>query len=224
MIMPEFKVAEIFTSINGEGAKAGQPAVFVRFTGCNLGCSYCDTVWANREDSPFTIMTDREIYNAVKSKGIANVTITGGEPLYRRGISSLLKMIDEDAFLQGEIETNGSISLAPFVQYCNTISFTMDYKLPSSGMENKMCQDNFDVLRSHDTVKFVAGSSEDLDRTLEIIDRYRLRKRVNIYISPVFGKIEPRTIVEFMIENRMNDVNMQLQLHKFIWDPDAKGV
>lgn len=89
--MAEFKVAEIFTSINGEGTKAGQTAVFVRFTGCNLNCSYCDTKWANEPNAEYKLMTDREILSRIKETGIKNVTLTGGEPLLREGIHELLK-------------------------------------------------------------------------------------------------------------------------------------
>lgn len=222
--MAEFKVAEIFTSINGEGTKAGQTAVFVRFTGCNLNCSYCDTKWANEPNAEYKLMTDREILSRIKETGIKNVTLTGGEPLLRKGIHELLEEIAKDGFLQAEIETNGSIDLKPFCDIENRPSFTMDYKLPSSGMEKHMCLENFDILEKKDTVKFVSGSIEDLKKALEIIRKYDLSRRCHVYISPVFGSIEPAKIVDFMVENKLNDVNLQLQLHKFIWDPNMRGV
>lgn len=222
--MAEFKVAEIFTSINGEGTKAGQTAVFVRFTGCNLNCSYCDTKWANEPNAEYKLMTDREILSRIKETGIKNVTLTGGEPLLREGIHELLKEIAKDGFLQAEIETNGSIDLKPFCDIENRPSFTMDYKLPSSGMEKHMCLENFEILEKKDTVKFVSGSIEDLKKALEIIRKYDLSRRCHVYISPVFGSIEPAKIVDFMVENKLNDVNLQLQLHKFIWNPNMRGV
>lgn len=222
--MAEFKVAEIFTSINGEGTKAGQTAVFVRFTGCNLNCSYCDTKWANEPDAEYTLMTDKEILSRIKETGIKNVTLTGGEPLLRDGIHELLEEIAKDGFLQAEIETNGSIDLKPFCDIENRPSFTMDYKLPSSGMEKHMCLENFDILEKKDTVKFVSGSSKDLKKALDIIRKYNLSQKCHVYISPVFGNIEPAEIVDFMVENKLNDVNLQLQLHKFIWDPNMRGV
>ena len=222
--MAEFKVAEIFTSINGEGTKAGQTAVFVRFTGCNLNCSYCDTKWANEPNAEYKLMTDREILSRIKETGIKNVTLTGGEPLLREGIYELLEEIAKDGFLQAEIETNGSIDLKPFCDIENRPSFTMDYKLPSSGMEKHMCLENFEILEKKDTVKFVSGSREDLKKALEIIRKYDLSRRCHVYISPVFGSIEPAKIVDFMVENKLNDVNLQLQLHKFIWDPNMRGV
>ena len=222
--MAEFKVAEIFTSINGEGTRAGQTAVFVRFTGCNLNCSYCDTKWANEPNAEYKLMTDREILSRIKETGIKNVTLTGGEPLLREGIHELLEEIAKDGFLQAEIETNGSIDLTPFCDIENRPSFTMDYKLPSSGMEKHMCLENFEILEKKDTVKFVSGSIEDLKKALEIIRKYDLSRRCHVYISPVFGSIEPAKIVDFMVENKLNDVNLQLQLHKFIWDPNMRGV
>lgn len=222
--MAEFKVAEIFTSINGEGTKAGQTAVFVRFTGCNLNCSYCDTKWANEPNAEYKLMTDREILSLIKETGIKNVTLTGGEPLLREGIHELLEEIAKDGFLQAEIETNGSIDLKPFCDIENRPSFTMDYKLPSSGMEKHMCLENFEILEKKDTVKFVSGSIEDLKKALEIIRNYDLSRRCHVYISPVFGSIEPAKIVDFMVENKLNEVNLQLQLHKFIWDPNMRGV
>lgn len=222
--MAEFKVAEIFTSINGEGTKAGQTAVFVRFTGCNLNCSYCDTKWANEPNAEYKLMTDREILSRIKETGIKNVTLTGGEPLLREGIHELLEEIAKDGFLQAEIETNGSIDLKPFCDIENRPSFTMDYKLPSSGMEKHMCLENFEILEKKDTVKFVSGSIEDLKKAFEIIRKYDLSRRCHVYISPVFGSIEPAKIVDFMVENKLNDVNLQLQLHKFIWDPNMRGV
>ena len=106
----------------------------------------------------------------------------------------------------------------------NPPSFTMDYKLPSSNMENRMVLDNFKYLTDKDTVKFVSGSIEDLKKAKEIIDKYSLIDKTNVYISPVLGKIHLDNIVKFMKYNRMNGVNLQVQLHKIIWDPNKKGV
>lgn len=222
--MAEYRVVESFTSINGEGRKAGELAFFLRLAGCNLNCSYCDTKWANETDVKYTVMDENEIYRMIKDSGVKNVTITGGEPLFRKDMESLLEKLNADRELFVEIETNGSVDLSQFLAVCNNISFTMDYKLPDSGMENRMCLSNFDILRETDTVKFVSGSIKDLERAKEIIEKYDLTRRVKVYLSPVFGKIEPSDMVEFMKDNNMNDVRLQLQLHKFIWEPDKKGV
>lgn len=222
--MIQYEVAEMFVSINGEGIKAGQLAVFVRFRGCNLQCSYCDTGWANQADTNITLRTAEEIYHEICQTGVKNVTLTGGEPLCQEHIEELLMLLAADRNLQVEIETNGSIPLEKFAQIPNRPSFTMDYKLPGSGMESEMCISNFELLRQQDVVKFVAGSQEDLQRAEELIGKYQLTKKCHVYISPVFGKIHLPDIVEFMKEHHMNDVTMQLQMHKFIWDPDRRGV
>ncbi|MHC1681757.1 MAG: putative 7-carboxy-7-deazaguanine synthase QueE [Clostridiaceae bacterium] len=223
--MRQYKVIEKFVSINGEGTRAGQLAVFVRFAGCNLNCSYCDTRYANDKDVKFELMTANEIYNYIKSTKVKNVTLTGGEPLMQPDVIDLLQVLREDLELSVEIETNGSIPLNKFrTIISNRPKFTMDYKLGSSKMEDKMFVENFDYLSREDTVKFVVGSISDLQRAKEIIEKYGLTKKANVYLSPVFGSIEVNEIVEFMKDNTMNNVNLQLQLHKIIWAPEARGV
>ena len=218
-----FKVVEIFESINGEGMRAGELAVFVRMKGCNLSCNYCDTMWANEADCEFEGMTADRIVERVKKSGIKNVTLTGGEPLLQKDADKLLELFSEENNIRVEIETNGSVNLSPFLKYENT-SFTMDYKLPESDMEKYMDLENFKILRKKDTLKFVASSVNDLKKAKDIIEKYDLIGRVNIIFSPVFGKIELTDIVDFLKDNKLNDVRMQLQMHKFIWAPDERGV
>ncbi|MBW9157697.1 putative 7-carboxy-7-deazaguanine synthase QueE [Clostridium sp. FP2] len=220
----KFKVVEKFTSVNGEGPLSGQLVVFIRFAGCNLNCSYCDTTWANTPDVCYDLMTATDIYKYIKSTEIKNVTLTGGEPLLQEGIIELLEMLSKDSLLHIEIETNGSASLNEFNIIENPPSFNMDYKLPWSNMEDKMNLDNFASLSYKDTVKFVCGSNEDLQKTKFIIDKYELSNKTNVYISPVFGQIDLEMIVDFMKDNKMNGVNLQIQLHKIIWDPNKRGV
>lgn len=221
--MFRYHIAEKFVSINGEGCKAGQPAVFIRFKGCNLNCSYCDTLWANIDDCPAEIITANDILNYIKQTGIKNVTLTGGEPLIQSGIYELIDLLCQNN-LDVEIETNGSEDISPFRKMKIMPSFTLDYKLPSSGMEQFMNLTNYNFLTENDTIKFVCGSHEDLQKALEIIEKKHLVKKCAVYLSPVFGKIDPREIVDFMLENKMNGINFQLQLHKFIWDPEQRGV
>lgn len=222
--MCKLDVVEKFVSINGEGPKAGQLAVFIRFKGCNLACEYCDTQWANQPDAPAQQMTAGEIVDYVISTGVKNVTLTGGEPLLRDGIEDVIEQL-ANHMLNVEIETNGSISLKKICDLQKeNVTFTMDYKLSCSGMEKAMCLDNFRILGKNDTVKFVVGCHDDLIKTKKIIDDYRLNGKCNLYISPVFGSIKLEDIVDFMKQNVMNNVNMQIQLHKVIWDPDKKGV
>ena len=218
-----FKVVEIFESINGEGMRAGELAVFVRMKGCNLSCNYCDTMWANKPDCEFEDMTAEQIVDRVKKSGIKNVTLTGGEPLLLKDADKLLEAFSSEKDMRVEIETNGSIDLKPFLKFEN-VSFTMDYKLPESDMEKYMNTDNFKILRKKDTLKFVASSVNDLKKAKEIIEKYELIGKVNIIFSPVFGKIELTDIVDFLKDNKLNDVRMQLQMHKFIWDPEERGV
>lgn len=222
--MAQYYVAETFVSINGEGVFAGQLAVFIRFKGCNLDCSFCDTTWANDDDCETTIMTEVEIYQYIKETGVKNVTLTGGEPLLVPNLSELLELLASDDFLQVEIETNGSIDMLTYKYSDNPPSFTMDYKLPGSLMEGKMLLSNLCILEKRDTIKFVVGDRNDLERAKEIIDEYALIKKCHVYLSPVFGNIDNEAIVDFLIEHRLNGVTMQLQMHKIIWDPNKRGV
>lgn len=218
------KVVEKFISINGEGTHAGELAVFIRFKGCNLRCSYCDTMWANEASCPCEEMSPEEIAAYIQSTGIHNVTLTGGEPLLQKGLPKLLKLLAQvNPALRIEIETNGAVDLSPFCSAHRPV-FTMDYKLPSSGFENQMLRKNFSFLHAEDTVKFVSGTMEDLEKAAEIIREYHLTERCHVYISPVFGSIEPAKIVNYMMKKKLNHVRLQIQLHKIIWDPDRRGV
>ena len=217
------KVVEKFVSINGEGTHAGELAVFVRFRGCNLNCSYCDTMWANEPGCPYEEETPEEIVSYIEETKVKNVTLTGGEPLLQKEMPELLRLLSEKKELRVEIETNGAVDLAGF-RIGEGCVFTMDYKLPSSGCENGMRTDNFSILEKKDTVKFVVGSREDLERADQIIQEYGLIDRCHVYFSPVFGKIEPEQIVNYMVERRLNGVRIQIQIHKVIWDPNRRGV
>jgi 7-carboxy-7-deazaguanine synthase len=218
-----YPVAERFVSINGEGRKAGELAVFIRFRKCNLNCSYCDTKWANTEDCPAEMLSAEQIAGYVYGTGVKNVTLTGGEPLLQENLGELIDILME----QGnsvEIETNGSISIAELSRRENRPSFTLDYKLPDSNMERAMDLGNYNYIRQNDTVKFVAGSISDLETAVKIIEKYELLKKCSVYISPVFNRINPADIVDFMKKNNLNGVKLQLQLHKFIWNPEERGV
>lgn len=221
--MSFYNVAEKFVSINGEGAKAGAPAVFIRFCGCNLNCGYCDTRWANYAGTKPVKASAEEILSYVKSAGINCVTLTGGEPLLQRDIGELIVLLGGNGAAV-EIETNGSIPIGEFSSLDPRPAFTLDYKLPSSGMESEMLTENFNYLSPQDTVKFVAGDMRDLARAEEIIAKFGLTGKCNLFLSPVYGKIQPGKIVGFMKERRLNGVRLQLQLHKIIWNPDARGV
>ena len=218
-----FPVVEKFVSINGESVRAGEPAVFIRFRGCNLNCTYCDTSWANTSKAPAQMMEADEIAAYVAETGIKNVTLTGGEPLLQKDIYELIECLMKNGS-RVEIETNGSVSIKELSQKPYRAVFTLDYKLPCSGMEAHMLTENYEYLCADDAVKFVSGSISDLERAAQIIENYKLTEKCRVYLSPVFGSIEPAQMVEFMLEHKLNDVRLQLQLHKFIWDPNRRGV
>lgn len=222
--MGKYHVAEKFISINGESRKAGELSCFIRFAGCNLNCSYCDTKWANEPHAPYEIMSEEEIYAYIKDTGITNVTLTGGEPLLQENIERLLRLLSKDPDLYIEIETNGSIPLEPYIGISDRISFTMDYKAKSSGMEAHMYLRNLEILRTGDTVKFVVSDTEDLNMMKKMIETYHLTERTKVYVSAVYNAMKPDEIVKYMIENGLNKVRLQLQMHKYIWEPDRKGV
>jgi len=219
-----FPVVETFISINGEGQKSGELALFIRFKGCNLKCGYCDTKWANEADASCEQLGVDAICDIINKSNVSNVMLTGGEPLLQENIDVLIEEMLENTNCSIEIETNGSKSIVNWVKHNNRISFTMDYKLPDSGMEKYMDLDNFNYLMENDTVKFVCSSISDMDRAKEIIEKYDLLNKCPVYLGAVFGKIEPADMVEYMKDNQMNGVRLQLQMHKFIWDPMKRGV
>ena len=218
-----YKVVEKFISINGEGSRVGQLAAFIRFHYCNLNCSYCDSKYANGDNAKYDLLTSTDILNYLNENKVINVTLTGGEPLLQDNINDLINILIDHGY-SVEIETNGSVDIAPFINGMNRPIFTLDYKLPGSNMENKMNLNNYQNLTKVDVVKFVIGDLEDLNRTKQIIDKYDLSNNVKVYFSPVFDKIEPSVIVDYMIKHHLNNITLQLQLHKFIWDVNKRGV
>lgn len=214
------KVVEKFISIDGEGPTAGALSVFVRFAGCNLRCAWCDTSYAWDTTADVTEMSASEIADYIKSTGIGHVTITGGEPLLQPGLIGLLSRL---ADYPVHIETNGAIPVEQF-RIGDNIHFVIDYKLPDSGMEERMHLPNLASVRKADAYKFVIASNRDLDKAVKIVRQYNLEEKTQVYFSTVFGKMEPAVVVERMKSEKFNGVKIQLQLHKFIWDPQRKGV
>ncbi len=219
-----YPVAEKFISINGEGKKAGELALFIRFRKCNLHCFYCDTLWANHGNSPAELLSLESLVNYAENAKIKNITLTGGEPLLQKHLDLLITELMKKNH-EVEIETNGSISIQKLsCQPCRP-AFTLDYKLPSSGMESAMLTENYQYLdKNLDVVKFVTGNRKDLEKAYHIIQKYDLIHKAAVYFSPVFGNIEPVEIVDFLKEKNLNQVKVQLQLHKFIWNPEQGGV
>ncbi|MBD7912003.1 MULTISPECIES: putative 7-carboxy-7-deazaguanine synthase QueE [Clostridium] len=219
-----FNVVEKFLSIDGEGPTSGELATFIRFQGCNLRCSWCDTKYSWEKESSNEKLSAKEIYDYIKAMGSRNVTLTGGEPLIQPGIEELLKILNCDNTLKVHIETNGAIDIKPFKDKYENLIFIVDYKLPLSKMSEFMNLDNFKSVGEKDVYKFVVGSNEDLNTAYKLINEYELVSKCLVYLSPVLGKIELEEIVDFIKEKKLNYVRLQVQLHKIVWDKEKRGV
>lgn len=221
-----FNIVEKFLSIDGEGQSSGELATFIRFQGCNLRCSWCDTNYSWEKENINELLSAEEIYDYIKENGSTNVTLTGGEPLIQVNIDELLEILGKDKNLKIHIETNGSVDIGAFKKRHkeNNISYVVDYKLPSSKMTKAMNLNNLNNVEATDVYKFVIGSKEDLNTAYEIIMGYNLTSKCLVYLSSVFGDIELEEIVEFMKDKKLNDVRLQIQLHKIIWDKNKRGV
>ena len=210
------KVNEIYFSIQGESSKAGLPCVFVRLTYCNLRCTYCDTEYAFYEGKELSI---DEILKQINQFECKLVEITGGEPLVQKESLNLMKILCEEGF-SVMLETGGSL---PINKIDRRVKIIMDLKCPSSGMVKRNFYDNIAFLKPGDEVKLVIGSREDYVWSKEILEKYDIASKCEVLFSVVFGKLEPVKLAEWILEDKLN-VRFQLQMHKFIWEPTAKGV
>lgn len=218
----KYKVNEIFLSIDGEGYRTGLPVVFIRLYGCNLNCSYCDTRYSC-EQQEYKEMSLYDILVEVLSYGVPRVTLTGGEPLIHPGVKDLItSLVAND--IEVNIETNGAVDLDEFIEfkYNSKVVFTMDYKCKSSGMEEKMILSNLVFLQPKDVIKFVVSNYNEMEEMEYILEASKCKAQA--YVSPVFGAIEPKELVEYVLDNGLNDVKVQVQLHKIIWEPTKRGV
>ncbi|MCH7769809.1 MAG: radical SAM protein [Bacteroidetes bacterium] len=210
------KVNEIYFSLQGESSRAGLPCVFVRLTYCNLRCTYCDTEYAFYEGENRSV---DEIINEVKKYGCNLVEITGGEPLVQEESLNLMKKLCAEGF-DVMLETAGNM---PICNVDGRVNIIMDLKCPSSGMMKKNLYENINHLKETDELKFVIGDREDYDWMNEMIIQYDLNNKCKILVSVVFDKLEPLALVNWVLEDKL-DVRFQLQMHKFIWQPETKGV
>ena len=211
------KVNEIFKSVQGEGSFAGKLCSFVRLSGCNLRCSYCDTKYAYKKGEDLSI---EEIIRKVNTLSQNLVEITGGEPLLQKETIELIDTLIKQKYIV-LIETNGTISIKNINQHAIII---LDLKCPGSKMSASTLWKNIEYLRKKDEVKFVIGDKNDYDWAKDIVSKYNLAQRVNsIHFSPVYGKLVPKELAEWICHDNL-DVTMQLQLHKYIWGPDIRGV
>lgn len=212
-------INEIFKSIEGEGIRMGYPVTFIRLYGCNLNCSYCDTRYSC-EGQDGTEMSVAEVVKRANELEVKRITLTGGEPLIHENVEELVDELLNEGF-EVNIETNGSIDIYPYIKKPNVI-ITMDYKSISSGMADKMNHKNLKYLRGQDVLKFVVGNKEDLDDMKNVIETYS--PSCNIFVSPIFTKIELPDMVDYIKDNKLNDCRIQVQLHKIIWEPSKRGV
>lgn len=216
------RVTEIFHSIQGESSWAGLPCTFVRLTGCPLRCVWCDTDYAFHGGEKLEL---DEILDRVKGIGTPLVEITGGEPLVQPAAFTLVSRLLDEGFTV-LVETSGAIDVAPLDPRAHKI---MDLKCPGSGEMERNLWSNLDHLNAGDELKFVVKDRADYEWARDVVRKRALDARVRqgnlkaILMSPVWGDVEVRDLSEWILDDRL-PVRFQMQLHKLIWGPDAKGV
>ncbi|NVL89594.1 MAG: radical SAM protein [Desulfobacterales bacterium] len=212
------KVNEIFYNIQGESSYAGRPCVFVRLTGCNLRCSYCDTRYAYEDGEKLEIA---EIVSRIVSYQCNLVEVTGGEPLIQGDTPLLVRRLLEKGY-EVLMETNGSQDISRVDNRCVKI---VDIKCPSSGETSRNDLGNLSRLTEKDEIKFVIGDRADYEyakKILDLMDTGPVRKTL-VHFSPASGKIQPKRLAEWILEDHLN-VRVHIQLHKIIWPHEQKGV
>jgi len=210
------RISEIFHSIQGESTYAGQPCVFIRLTGCPLRCTWCDTEYSFYGGTSLTI---DEILSKVRDYGCQLVEVTGGEPLAQPAALPLIARLC-DAGYTVLSETSGAIDVQPVDLRAR---FILDVKCPGSEMTDRMHWPNPPCLTAKDEAKFVLASRADYEWARGIVAQYRLADRCTVLFSPVFGSLDLRPLAEWILVDRLS-VRFQLQMHKYIWAPDMRGV
>jgi len=209
-------VNEIFKSIQGESWFAGMPCVFLRLTGCNLRCNYCDTKYAYEEGEEFSV---EELVERAARYNCRMVDITGGEPLLQEETPNLAAALLEKARTI-LVETNGSFDIDALPKGIVRI---VDVKCPDSGQSEKMLWENMDRLLKTDEVKFVVQSRRDYEWAKSVLKEHQLLRRCMVLFSPAFAILHPRELAEWILADNLA-VRLNLQLHKYIWSPDKRGV
>ena len=210
------EVTEIYKSIQGESTYMGRPCVFVRLTGCNLRCVWCDTTHAFYDGKNLSI---EQIIDQVKSYSTNLVEITGGEPLLQKEVFPLMESLLKNKF-KVMLETSGSLSIE---NVPTEVIKIIDLKCPGSGEENKNLWKNLNHLTSKDEIKFVIADKVDYEWSKEVLKDYELDKKNSILFSPVFEKLKLKDLAEWILEDNL-PVRLHTQLHKYIWDKKAIGV
>jgi 7-carboxy-7-deazaguanine synthase len=216
--MEQLLIHEIYASIQGESRFAGFPCVFVRLTGCPLRCRWCDTVHAFQGGE---LMSLDEIVKKIDSYQVPMVELTGGEPLAQKASSTLMGLLVQSGY-QVLIETSGSedISCVP-----NKVHIIMDLKAPGSRMEHKNRWENLEYLKETDDIKVVIADRQDFDWTMDVIDQRKLVEKYQILLSCAWGQLNPKELSEWILAHPLGKkCRLQLQQHKYIWNPRARGV
>ncbi len=209
-------VNEIFRSIQGESSRSGRPCVFVRLTACNLRCVWCDTAYAFEEGKAISVSG---IVEQVERWSIPYVLLTGGEPLLQPGVHDLIADL-LDRGKEVAVETGGSLDISPVDR---RVAIVMDLKCPGSGMVRENDWRNLDRLKPGDEVKFVLADRADYEWTVRTIREHRLTERFGVLLSPVHGTLHPRDLADWMLNDQLN-ARLQLQIHKYIWPADMRGI
>jgi 7-carboxy-7-deazaguanine synthase len=210
-------VNEIFYSIQGESTHTGRPCVFVRLTACDLRCAWCDTPYAFTEGRKMSI---DEVLDRVEAYRCPLVEVTGGEPLLQPDVYPLMERLLASGH-EVLLETGGHVSVA---RVPAGVSKILDVKCPGSGEAHRTCWENLDRLAAGDEVKFVIADRADYEYAREVACRYRLHERCrSVLFSPVHGVLDLRTLAEWVLADRL-PVRLQVQLHKYIWGAEARGV
>jgi 7-carboxy-7-deazaguanine synthase len=209
------RVTEIFHSIQGESSHAGRPCAFVRLTGCNLRCRWCDSEYTFSGGEQMSI---DDVVGQVKSYGCNLVEVTGGEPLAQKESLELIRRLCDEGF-EVLIETSGSIDIAPVDKRATII---LDIKCPGSEEAEKNRWENLQHLKPNDEIKFVIADRADYDWSRKVIEQRDLR-RWTLLLSPVWGEMDLKSLAEWMLADRV-PARLQTQLHKHIWGAEARGV
>lgn len=216
----KFNISEIFYSIQGEGSRAGLPCVFVRLQGCELRCWWCDTDYALDLKQKAESLSGKEILHKIQLTGIKFVTITGGEPLNQKAVIPLMSLLCDKGYLVA-LETNGHIDIS---EVDKRVIKIMDIKCPNSGMAKFNNFNNLKYLDKKDEIKFVVANREDYDFAKKIIQEHKLLEIVDVInLSAVFGKLPEKTLAQWIIKDAF-PVRLNLQIHKYIWGPNTRGV
>ena len=210
------KINEIYYSIQGESSYVGKPCIFIRLTYCNLRCTYCDSEYTFYDGKDMSI---DQIIEKIKQYPCNLVEVTGGEPLFQKNCIELLEKLIKLKY-NVLLETSGSLTIK---EVPNKVVNIIDFKCPSSNMKKKNYWDNINYLKSKDEVKFVIGDRKDYDWAKGKIKQFNIDKICNILMSPVYKKIESKTITKWILNDNLN-VRFQIQLHKEIWEDEERGV